>query len=72
MQRVLCDVDNLSPKYAHTHEEKEVRAWSETAGFKDVRAVNQSISVISRRTSLGLPTALANNESCDSLFHMEE
>ena len=49
MQRVLCDVDNLSPKYAHTHEEKEVRAWSETAGFKDVRALSQFTSMIGRR-----------------------
>ena len=72
MQRVLCDVDNLSPKYAHTHEEKEVRAWFEAVRFKDVRAVNQFTSVIGRRTSLGLPASLANNESCDSLFHMEE
>jgi SAM-dependent methyltransferase len=47
-RRVLSDFDNLSPQYAHTHTEDEVRQWFEGSGLKDVRSLDYPTAITGR------------------------
>jgi len=46
--RVLTDFDSLSPRYAHVHEEEEVRDWFERAGLERVRVLSRVTAVTGR------------------------
>ena len=46
--RVLGDFDNLSPTYAHVHDEPEVVRWFEQAGLAEVRVLPRQTAVTGR------------------------
>jgi len=46
--RVLGDFDNLSPVYAHVHDESEVADWFRHAGLKDIQVLSRQTAVTAR------------------------
>lgn len=47
--RVLGDFDNLSPRFAHVHTEREVQEWFESAGLEGVRVLQRRTAVVGRQ-----------------------
>ena len=47
-RRVLTDFDSLSPKYAHVHDEAEVRQWFEEAGLEAIKVLPRVTAVVGR------------------------
>lgn len=51
-QRVLSDFDNLSPEYAHSHDQREVAQWFHECGLQDVKVLDFPTAVTGRPPQL--------------------
>jgi SAM-dependent methyltransferase len=47
--RVLSDFDDLSPRYAHVHDQNEVASWFARAGLSQVRVLDRKTAVVGVR-----------------------